>query len=102
MMLVRLASVSAAAVATSFALAAALATSVALAAVLPGQQAPDFTENDTSGKPVKLSDFRGKWVVLEWTNPECPFVRKHYDSVNMQRLQKEAAAKEVVWLSINS
>jgi hypothetical protein len=68
----------------------------------PGTAAPDFTVNDASGKPVKLSDFRGRHVVLEWTNPECPFVRKHYDSGNMQSLQKEYAAKDVVWLSINS
>ena len=50
--------------------------------------APDFTLSDTNGKPVKLSDYRGKYVVLEWTNPECPFVRKHYNSGNMQGMQK--------------
>ncbi len=64
--------------------------------------APDFTLSDSNGKPVRLSDYRGKYVVLEWTNPECPFVRKHYDSGNMQGLQKEWAARNVVWLSINS
>ncbi len=68
----------------------------------PGQPAPDFTVNDATGKPVKLADQRGKYVVLEWTNPECPFVQKHYVSQNMQGLQREWAAKEVVWLSINS
>jgi peroxiredoxin len=57
---------------------------------------------DTQGKPVKLSDFKGRHVVLEWTNPGCPFVVKHYGSQNMQGLQKEAAAKNVVWLSISS
>jgi peroxiredoxin len=57
---------------------------------------------DTQGKPVKLSDFKGRHVVLEWTNPGCPFVVKHYGSQNMQALQKEAAAKGVVWLSISS
>ena len=66
-----------------------------------GQAAPDFTLNDTAGKPVKLSDFRGKHVVLEWNNPGCPFVRKHYQG-NMQALQKEAADKGLVWLAINS
>jgi peroxiredoxin len=84
-----------------------LAACVALAFTLPaaaasGVAAPDFTVADTSGKPVKLSDYRGKFVVLEWTNPECPFVRKHYDSQNMQGLQKEWGAKDVVWLTINS
>jgi hypothetical protein len=64
--------------------------------------APEFALTDTAGKTVKLSDYRGKYVVLEWTNPECPFVRKHYDSGNMQGLQKEWGAREVVWLAINS
>ncbi len=66
-----------------------------------GQAAPDFTLTDTTGKAVKLSDFRGKHVVLEWNNPACPFVRKHYQG-NMQALQKEAADKGIVWLAINS
>jgi hypothetical protein len=67
-----------------------------------GQPAPDFTLKDVNGKTVRLSDYRGRHVVLEWNNPGCPFVRKHYDSGNMQTLQKEAAAKNVVWLAINS
>ncbi|MFI5447689.1 thioredoxin family protein [Polaromonas sp. UC242_47] len=66
-----------------------------------GQAAPDFSATDTSGQPHKLSDFKGKLVVLEWTNPGCPFVRKHY-SGNLQGLQKEFTAKGVVWLAINS
>jgi peroxiredoxin len=74
----------------------------AVHAATPGQAAPDFVVNDAAGTPVKLADFRGRHVVLEWTNPECPFVRKHYDSANMQGLQKEFGAKDVVWLSINS
>ena len=68
----------------------------------PGAAAPAFTLTDTAGKTVQLADYRGKYVVLEWTNPECPFVRKHYTSGNMQGLQKEWGAREVVWLSINS
>ena len=66
-----------------------------------GQAAPDFTAVDALGKTHKLSDFKGKQVVLEWTNPGCPFVVKHY-SGNMQALQTEFTAKGVVWLSINS
>lgn len=66
-----------------------------------GQAAPDFTATDALGKSHKLSDFSGKLVVLEWTNPGCPFVSKHY-SGNMQALQKEFTAKGVVWLSVNS
>ena len=55
-----------------------------------------------TGKPVRLSDFRGRHVVLEWTNPGCPFVRKHYGAGNMQSTQKDAMDKGVVWLAINS
>jgi hypothetical protein len=67
-----------------------------------GQPAPDFALPDVHDKPLKLSDFAGKYVVLEWTNPDCPFVRKHYNSGNMPALQGEATAREVVWLTINS
>ena len=82
---------------------AALASAgLAHAAASIGQPAPDFSLTDTSGKTVKLSDFKGKHVVLEWNNPGCPFVRKHYDTANMQALQKEAGGKGVVWLAINS
>ena len=79
-----------------------LVTSNAVLAVNPGQPAPDFTLSDLAGKPVKLSDLKGKFVVLEWVNPECPYVQKHYDSANMQTLQKEFGAKQVAWLAINS
>jgi len=80
-----------------------VALAFALPAVAaPGIAAPDFTVADTNGKPVKLADYLGKFVVLEWTNPECPFVQKHYNSQNMQGLQKEWGAKDVVWLTINS
>ncbi len=80
----------------------ALAAALPALAAAPGAAAPDFTVADTAGKSVKLADYRGKFVVLEWTNPECPFVRKHYGSQNMQGLQKEWGAKDVVWLTINS
>jgi peroxiredoxin len=67
-----------------------------------GQPAPAFTVVDTSGKTVSLADFKGKHVVLEWVNPGCPYVQKHYVSANMQGTQKEAGAKGVVWLAVNS
>lgn len=85
-----------------FALPALLLAATAQAAPSVGQPAPDFTLQDTGGKAVRLSDYRGKYVVLEWTNPGCPYVRKHYDSGNMAATQQDAAAKGVVWLSINS
>jgi peroxiredoxin len=71
-------------------------------AVTAGSAAPDFSVADSNGKTVKLSDYKGKFVVLEWTNPECPFVRAQYGAQAMQALQKEAGAKEVVWLTVNS
>ena len=83
-------------------LAAAALLPAAVLAQSPGAAAPAFTLTDTAGKTVQLADYRGKYVVLEWTNPECPFVRKHYSSGNMQDLQKQWGAREVVWLSINS
>ncbi len=78
-----------------------LAMRSAHAAASVGQPAPDFTLSDTAGKPVKLSQFKGKLVVLEWNNPGCPFVRKHYQG-NMQALQKDFTNQGVVWLAINS
>jgi peroxiredoxin len=71
-------------------------------AARPGAVAPDFTLPDASGKSHALADYRGKWVVLEWVNYDCPFVKKHYGSGNMQKLQRAARDKGVVWLSINS
>lgn len=79
-----------------------LTAGAAFGAANVGKPAPDFTLNDLNGKPVKLSDFKGKHVVLEWHNPACPFVMKHYDSGNMQSLQSRYDAKETVWLTINS
>lgn len=87
----------------------ALATLALLAAAGPGraqalvgQPAPAFRLTDTSGKSVTLADFKGRHVVLEWVNPGCPFVQKHYDSGNLPATQKSARARDVVWLSINS
>jgi len=76
--------------------------SAAQATAVVGQPAPDFSLKDASGKTVRLTDFKGKHVVLEWTNPGCPFVQKHYDSGNMPTTQKDAAGRGVVWLAINS
>jgi len=67
-----------------------------------GAPAPGFTATDSNGKTVNLADFKGKTVVLEWTNNGCPFVRKHYGSGNMQTLQAEATKNGVVWLSVAS
>jgi hypothetical protein len=81
---------------------AALAPAAATASVAVGAPAPDFSLTDLSGRPHRLSEYRGRTVVLEWTNPTCPIVAKHYRSGNMPSLQKAAAADGVVWLSINS
>ncbi len=92
----------------SFLLASTLATtlactaSAAFASATVGQPAPAFTATDTGGKTVSLADFKGKHVVLEWVNPGCPFVMKHYSSANMQGTQKEATAQGVVWLAVSS
>lgn len=73
-----------------------------LRAVDVGQPAPDFKLTDLDGNARSLSDYRGKTVVLEWNNPDCPIVRKHYDSGNIPTLQRDATADGVVWLMINS
>ena len=83
-------------------LMAVSATSVVYAQAVVGQPAPAFQATDVNGKPVQLSDFAGKHVVLEWFNPGCPFVQKHYNSGNMPATQKAALSKGVVWISINS
>ena len=82
--------------------AVSLVTAPQVSAQAVGKAAPNFKLADVNGKPVTLSQFRGKTVVLEWNNPECPFVKKHYNSGNMQKTQAAAAADGVVWLSINS
>ena len=87
---------------TLLACSLALSFAAVAATATVGQPAPDFALPDVHEKPLKLSDFAGKHVVLEWTNPDCPFVRKHYNSGNMPALQSEASGKDVVWLTINS
>ena len=67
-----------------------------------GQPAPAFTATDTAGQTVSLASFKGRHAVLEWVNPGCPYVQKHYDSANMQGTQADATAQGVVWLAINS
>lgn len=96
---------------TGVAMAAAIATT---AVALPASKAPalaepalgaaavDFSARDVNGKIVWLHDFKGKIVVLEWNNPGCPFVKKHYNSGNMQKAQAAAASQGVVWLTVNS
>jgi len=75
---------------------------LSLAEIEVGKPAPNFTLPDTNGNTRSLADFKGKFVVLEWYQPDCPFVGKHYKSGNMQSLQKAYTAKGVVWLSIDS
>ncbi len=67
-----------------------------------GSAAPDFSLTDAKGKTHSLSQYKGKYVVLEWFNPECPFVKKHYGSGNMQKLQEEYTGKGITWLTIDS
>ena len=76
--------------------------SAALANAELNKPAPAFAAVGADGKPVKLDAYKGKTVVLEWTNHECPFVVKHYDSGNIPSLQKDAAGKGVVWLQVVS
>ena len=85
-------------------LTAALAFAPLSASAAPAvdQPAPAFTANTADGKTISLDSLKGKTVVLEWTNHDCPFVRKHYDSGNMQGLQKEAATKGTLWLQVIS
>jgi peroxiredoxin len=67
-----------------------------------GAAAPEFSATDSKGKAQSLAQYKGKYVVLEWFNPECPFVKKHYESGNMQKLQGEYTGKGIVWLSVDS
>lgn len=87
--------------ATGLLLAMAMSASRAGAGqAIVGSSAPEFTLTDTNGRARSLSEFRDRVVVLEWSNHECPFVRKHYDSGNMQRLQADSSQRGVVWLTI--
>lgn len=88
----------------NFAVAALLtfASLSASAAAVPGQPAADFKLTDVTGKPQRLADHRGRFVVLEWFNQGCPFVQKHYESGNMQSLQRKFTERGVVWLAISS
>jgi peroxiredoxin len=79
-----------------------LAVGAAGANVAVGQPAPAFTATDTSGKTVSLASFKGRHVVLEWVNPGCPYVQRHYSGAHMQGQQKDATAQGVVWLAVNS
>ena len=83
-------------------LAAGLGAGLRAQEVAIGKPAPDFTLTDTQGKATTLAAFKGKYVVIEWTNFDCPFVKKHYGTGNMQKLQKQYAEKGVVWLAINT
>ena len=87
---------------TRLTLLLAFVSATAFAAPQPGDPAPNFSLTDVNGQSHSLADYKGKYVVLEWNNPGCPFVHKHYDSGNMQKLQEEERAKGVVWLTINS
>lgn len=82
--------------------AALCAASAAFAAASVGQAAPSFQATDTAGRTVSLADYKGRHVVLEWVNPGCPYVRKHYDSGNLPATQQRATARGVIWLAVNS
>jgi AhpC/TSA family len=82
-------------------LAVIVAVSIAWAARV-GDRAPDFSGTDTAGKVHKLSEYKGKYVVLEWTNRGCPYTQKQYNSGNMQRLQREWTGRDVIWLTVIS
>ena len=88
---------------------AAFATTIAIVVAAPalsaveiGQRVPDFRLTNSNGEDIQLSQFAGRTVVLEWNNPGCPYVQRHYGSGNMQATQRAARARDVVWLTINS
>src|SRR6202165_5947638 len=87
-----------------FSVLTCLASTALFAADSPpvGSAAPDFSVSDSKGKTQSVSQYKGKYVVLEWFNPECPFVKKHYGSGNMQKLQEEYTRQGVGWLGIDS
>ncbi len=79
-----------------------LTAALAVFAARVGETAPDFTATDSNGKTHHLADYRGKYVVLEWHNNGCPYTRKHYESGNMENLQREWTARGVVWFTVIS
>lgn len=91
-----------AAVASSVAAGTLIRVEPAWAAPKVGEPAPAFTATASTGASVSLADYKGKVVILEWTNHDCPYVRKHYETGNMQSLQKETTSEGVVWLTIIS
>jgi hypothetical protein len=86
----------------ALALSFSLLAGAAHAAAVLGEPAPAFKASGADGRPVSLADYQGKTVILEWTNHDCPFVKKHYDSGNIPELQKQAAAQGIVWLQVIS
>jgi peroxiredoxin len=87
---------------TKLAMLTALAFTVSAFAVEVGKPAPDFTGTDINGKTIHLADYKGKIVILESDNPDCPFCHNQYKSGAMQELQRDMAAKGIVWLLVNS
>lgn len=83
-------------------IALSLVPQISKAEAVPGKPAPYFDVKDAKGKSHKLSDYAGRWTVLEWFNKDCPYVKKHYGAKNMQMLQADFVAKGVVWLTVNS
>jgi peroxiredoxin len=79
-----------------------LTAGLAFAALEVGKPAPDFTGTGSDGKPYHLADYKGKFVVLQWYNRDCPFIHKHYDSGNMQMLQDKYGKKGVIWFEVIS
>ena len=75
---------------------------LAMAAAVPGERAPDFAEVDAKGKTHSLGDYAGEWLVIEWFNKDCPYVKKHYGSGNMQTLQKKYTDQGINWLTVIS
>ena len=75
---------------------------LAMAVAVPGEKAPDFSEVDAKGETRSLQDYKGQWLVLEWFNKDCPYVKKHYGSGNMQALQKKYTSEEINWLTVIS
>lgn len=86
----------------SFALALMAVPALVFAAAVPGEKAPAFSEVDAAGKTHSLEEYNGQWLVLEWFNKDCPYVKKHYGSGNMQALQEKYTGQEINWLTVIS